>query len=210
MKSAISETKVFNFRAVKRFIVTALTGALAITVSSLVAAEPSGIKSVVTAPFDGKPKYPFTKRDALQCGRWRSESLDLPYFGAPRDGNARKHAGVDLYPDKGAGTPVKAILDGIVIKVAPFYTRKNGEITYGILIDHGEFVANYSELRKPTIKSGAKINQRQVIGYISGTKQLHFDLYTKGTTDWAFWYKDKPENLLDPTPMMVEAFSIGI
>lgn len=166
-------------------------------------------KKDIAPPFDGSLKYPFTKNEAVRCGRWRSRSQDYPYFGAPRDGNTRKHAGIDLYPMKGADTPIKAIRDGKVIKVAPFYTRYNGEITYAVLIDHDEFVVNYAELRKPSLSPGMVVKQKQVIGVVSGTRQLHFEIYRSGTTNWLSWYGNRmPPNLIDPTDMMIKVFSI--
>ncbi len=165
----------------------------------------------IASPFDSALKYPFTKRDSQKCGRWRSRSRDYPYFGAPRDGNGRRHAGIDLYPVKGAGTPIKAIQDGKVIRIAPHYKRRNGEITYALLIDHKEYVANYAELRKPTLVTGAVVKKKQTIGFLSGTKQLHFELYTPGTGRWMSWswYGKMPPNLIDPTDMMTRAFSLA-
>ncbi len=160
-----------------------------------------------TPPFGGTLKYPFSKDDAKKCGHWKSGSQDYPYFGAPRKGNTRKHAGIDLYPTKGAGTPVKAIRDGKVIRITPFYMLSNGEVTYAVLIDHKEFVANYAELRKPSLVAGAIINQKQTIGVVSGTDQLHFELYAPGTEKSLHWYGKMPRNLLDPTDMMTKVFS---
>jgi len=160
----------------------------------------------IAPPFDGTLKYPFTKHDSQKCGRWRSGSQDYPYFGAPRGGNTRSHAGVDLYPIKGAGTPIKAIRDGRVIKSAPFYKRRDGEVTYALLIDHKEFVANYAELKKPTLVAGAIVKQNQTIGFVSGTKQLHFELYAPETENWLSWYGKMPPNLIDPTDMMTKIF----
>jgi murein DD-endopeptidase MepM/ murein hydrolase activator NlpD len=160
----------------------------------------------IIAPFDGAPKYPFTKDEAIQCGHWRAGSQDYPYFGAPRNGNSRRHAGVDLYPVNGAGTPVRAVRYGKVIRTAPFYTRRNGEITYAVLVDHVEFVLNYAELRAPALRAGHIVKQGQAIGLVSGTKQLHLELYLPGTDNWASWYDSKPPNLLDPTDMMTGVF----
>ena len=162
----------------------------------------------IAPPFDSALKYPFTKRDSQKCGRWRSRSHDYPYFGAPRGGNGRRHAGIDLYPAKGAGTPIKAIQDGKVIRIAPFYKRRNGEITYALLIDHKEYVANYAELRKPTLVTGAVVKKKQTIGFLSGTKQLHFELYRPGTGGWMSWswYGKMPPDLIDPTDMMTRVF----
>ena len=157
------------------------------------------------APVEGKPLYPFTKDASISCGHWESGSQDYPYFGAPRDGNTRTHAAIDIYPPGGEGATVKAMKDGTVIKVAPFYTRANGEVTYGVLIDHGDFVANYAELKPPSVGVGAAVKQGQVIGSVSGTLQLHFEKYEPGTKDWTHgWYGTRPANLLDPTQMMLD------
>jgi murein DD-endopeptidase MepM/ murein hydrolase activator NlpD len=159
----------------------------------------------ISPPFPGTPKYPFSKHDSIKCGRWKGGSQDYPYFGAPRDASRRMHAGIDLYPLKGSGTPIGAIRDGKIIKVAPFYTRRNGEVTYAVLVDHKEFVANYAELQKPSLLPGTIIKQKQVIGLVSGTNQLHFELYKAGTTNWISWYGPLPQNLVDPTDMMTKA-----
>ncbi|PKN33772.1 MAG: hypothetical protein CVU61_11685 [Deltaproteobacteria bacterium HGW-Deltaproteobacteria-19] len=162
--------------------------------------------TITSPPFDGALKYPFTKSGAMQCGHWRSGSQDYPWYGAPRDGNSRRHAGIDLYPVSGAGTPIKAIRDGKVIRVAPFYRRRNGEITYAVLVDHGEFVANYAELVMPALAVGEMVKQNQTMGVVSGTKQLHFELYLPGTENWSPWHGRKPQDLIDPTDMMLRVF----
>ena len=151
--------------------------------------------------MDAKPLYPYTKAESIACGHWGAGSTDYPYFGAPREGS-RLHAGIDVYPTTGVGTPVKALKAGRVIKVALFYTRADGEKTYGVLVDHGGFVANYAELR-PAVKAGDTIGQGAVLGTVSGTKQLHFELYTAGTTNWLSWYGAQPANLVDPTNTML-------
>jgi murein DD-endopeptidase MepM/ murein hydrolase activator NlpD len=161
----------------------------------------------IAFPFDSALKYPFTKRDSLKCGRWRSRSQDYPYFGAPRDGSARRHVGIDLYPVEGAGVPIKAIQDGTVIRIAPFYKRHSGETTYALLIDHKGYVANYAELSKPMLVTGAVVRKNETIGFVSGTKHLHFELYTPGARGWMSWswYGEMPLTLIDPTEMMTRA-----
>ncbi len=158
----------------------------------------------LVCPVQGGLLYPFTKDASIACGHWPAGSQDYPYFGAPRDGGSRLHAGIDVYPTAGEGSPVVAMKDGSVIKVAAFYTRANGEVTYGVLINHGDFVANYAELRAPSVRPGQTVRQGQAIGQISGTLQLHFEQYSAGTTDWVHgWYGSKPANLADPTGMML-------
>ncbi|MBU4174199.1 MAG: PASTA domain-containing protein, partial [Actinobacteria bacterium] len=159
--------------------------------------------------LDGAPLYPFTKDASIACGHWPAGSQDYPYFGAARDNNARIHAGIDVYPQAGEGAPTKAMKDGTVLKVALFYTRYTGEATYGVLVDHVDFVANYAELKPPSIKAGDTVKQGDLLGYISGTEQIHFEMYTPGTTDWiSGWYGEKPANLLDATEMMLRVYGL--
>ena len=164
------------------------------------AAQPQ--PAALVAPLEGQPLYPLTATASMGCGQWSAGSQDYPYFGAPRDGGSRNHAGVDVYPAAGAGAPVRAIKDGTVVKVAVFYTRATGEQTYGILVDHGDFVANYAELHPAGISPGGHVAKGQVIGTVSGTLQLHFEEYAPGTTNWISWYGAQPANLIDPTGLL--------
>lgn len=156
----------------------------------------------LVAPIEGKPLYPLTADASIACGHWSAGSQDYPYFGAPRDGGSRMHAGIDVYPAAGAGATVRAIKDGTVVKVAVFYTRYTGETTYGVLVDHGDFVANYAELQPVGLGPGDGVARGQEIGKVSGTEQLHFEQYAPGTTTWTSWRGDKPSNLLDPTGLL--------
>jgi murein DD-endopeptidase MepM/ murein hydrolase activator NlpD len=169
------------------------------------AASPTAASLVF--PTDTSLQYPFTRDASLRCGRWKANSQDYPWFGAPRNRNSRKHAGIDIYPLQGKGATVKAMKAGQVIKVAPFFTRSNGEKTYAVLVDHGDFVVNYAELEKPDIRVGQRIGQGEAIGSISGTGQLHLELYETGTSDWLRWYGERPRNLLDPTPVLLGVLS---
>ena len=156
------------------------------------------------APVDGPPLYPFTRDESVACGHWPPGSTDYPYFGAPRAGT-RLHAGIDIYPPAGAGAPVRAMKAGTVVKTGLFYTRWTGEQTFAVLVDHGDFVANYAELRPldSWVAPGAAVSRGQVIGSVSGTVQLHFEMYTPETITWSSWYGAQPANLLDPTAMML-------
>lgn len=157
-------------------------------------------------PLAGNLARPFTGKEAIASRFWKNASRDLPHFGAARNPPGRQHAGVDLYPEKGAGAPVYAMLDGIVLKVATFYTRRNGERTFGVLVDHGSFVINYGEIR-PVRKAGEKVCQGDLLGNVSGTAQLHLEMYSAGTKNWiGGWYGARPQSLLDPTEMMLKLF----
>jgi murein DD-endopeptidase MepM/ murein hydrolase activator NlpD len=49
------------------------------------------------------------------------------------------------------------------------------------------------------VQPGATVSRGQVIGLVSGTLQLHFEMYARGTTSWLQWYGPQPANLFDPT-----------
>jgi murein DD-endopeptidase MepM/ murein hydrolase activator NlpD len=172
--------------------------------------RPTNVDTGLSAPMDGRPIYPFTKDGSIACGHWPSGSTDYPYFGAPRE-NGRKHGAIDIYPPTGKGTPVKAVKDGTVVQVIPdFYTRSaDGEQCCGILIDHSDFVAFYGEMTSPAALSvGQTVKQGQRVGTVSGTVQLHFEMYTPGTKARHDWYGSQPADLEDPTNMMLKLFGM--
>lgn len=179
-------------------------------INPLASIAANGNEGALTAPFEGEVRYPFEKDGSTRCGKWKRGSQDYPYFGAPRNNNKRNHAGIDIYPASGAGTAVKAVKNGLVIKIAPFYIRSNGEVTYAVLVDHGDFTVNYAELKKPDLAVSSRLEKGQIIGNVSGTAQLHFELYKSGTTEWTRgWYGEKPPNLLDPTEFVLKLFSVS-
>ncbi len=165
-------------------------------------------------PVDGQLLLPFDRDGSIECGNWRTGSLDYPYYGAPREGN-RYHGAIDIYTSgatasDGGGMVVRAIISGTVVSTIDFFYQRlsTGEITKAILIDHGDFVACYCEIRgEPnvlgsplTLSSGDSVQGGDIIGYVSGTKQLHFELYQPGTSSRTSWYGvEPPDCLVDPT-----------
>lgn len=169
------------------------------------ASEPDpGTAPPAVAPTEGRPVYPFTREGSIACGRWPSGSTDYPYFGAPREGS-RLHGAIDIYPPGGRGAPVKAMKDGTVLQVIPdFYTRADGEVCCGILIDHGDFVGFYGELTGPAwLSVGQAVKSGQQVGTVSGTAQLHFEEYSPGTKARHDWYGEQAADLVDPTDRML-------
>lgn len=174
-------------------------------------------------PVDGSLVYPFTRDGSIACGHWESGSLDYPYYGAPREGS-RLHGAIDIYTTgatatDGGGMTVRAIKDGTVLEVIDnFYQRSaTGERTKALLIDHGDFVACYCEIRgQPnelgtplSLAAGDHVEGGRVIGYISGTKQLHFEMYAPGTTSRTNWYgATPPACLMDPTDFVLSLYGL--
>ena len=69
-------------------------------------------------------------------------------------------------------------------------------------------MADYGEVRPPQawVRPGAHLSRGQVFAEVSGTVQLHFEMYAPGTTSWSQWYGPKPANLIDPTPDLLELY----
>ena len=147
--------------------------------------------------------FPLEKRpkDSYKTGARR--------FGSSR--GQRRHAGIDLYAVK--GTPVRAMADGVVIKVYDFYCK-----TSAIEVDHGTFIARYGEVDPNPlnifVKKGQKVKRGGLlgkVGHLVGIKvpsdMLHLEFY--GTTEsprkTALSQKETPPyqrraDLFDPTP----------
>ena len=141
---------------------------------------------------------PFRPRESYKDGAMA--------FGSARS-NGRKHAGCDLYAIE--GTPIFAIKDGVILRsVYPFFMD-----TYGIDIDHGDFVGRYTEIKNATLglKVGTKVNKGGQIATVgkmvfpSGTvlQMLHFEMYS-GKASGPLTNRTNPpyqrrSDLIDPT-----------
>lgn len=135
------------------------------------------------------------------------------------------HEGVDLYAPE--GTVVRAVQDGLVVKVDYFTGPKVGmpwwEETWAVMVEGESGVVVYgeiipcSDLIGPTptrteVKAGDPIGTvKRVLVVDKGrpTSMLHLELRKHGTTDWSGWYAERPENLLDPTAELVHAILRG-
>jgi murein DD-endopeptidase MepM/ murein hydrolase activator NlpD len=147
-------------------------------------------------------------------------------FGAIRTYDI--HTGVDLYCEH--DTDVFAVEDGVVVNIETF-TGPNAESpwwlpTQSMLVEGNSGVVLYGEIKvKPgrcmrqyfkqigdKIYAGETIgNTRTIIRHDKGRPMcmLHFELYKPGTIDSEWWVLNtpQPENLLDPTPKLLESFN---
>jgi murein DD-endopeptidase MepM/ murein hydrolase activator NlpD len=115
-------------------------------------------------------------------------------FGAPRDGGARDHHGIDIFAPR--GTPVVAIADGYV---QTDETPRGGRVVW---LRDSRLGRNlyYAHLNDWAVESGTQVRVGDVIGYVGNTgnarttpPHLHFGIYERGPTDPApYLWRDDP------------------
>lgn len=130
-------------------------------------------------------------------------------FLASRSGGARYHVGIDLFANE--GDEVVALEDGRIVAYYPFYNSAAGEMTWALLVEHSQFVANYGE-----VKAGAggqygwaigdQVAGGQTLARVSSTNMIHFETYATGTTRSHRWMvgTQPPAELRNPTALLVE------
>ena len=115
-------------------------------------------------------------------------------FGAPRDGGARSHHGIDIFRPR--GTPVVAAADGVV---RTDETPVGGRVVW---LRDARTRRNlyYAHLDDWAVASGAFVRMGDVLGYVGNTgnarttpPHLHFGVYDRGPTDPApYLRRDDP------------------
>lgn len=98
-------------------------------------------------------------------------------WGAPRDGGARTHQGVDLAAPR--GTPIRAVAGGTVR-----YSTSSGRCGLGVSIDHGGgWRSVYCHLAASSVGAGQAVSRGQTIGTVGNSgnaattgPHLHFEL----------------------------------
>jgi murein DD-endopeptidase MepM/ murein hydrolase activator NlpD/uncharacterized protein YraI len=149
------------------------------------------------------PLFPLKRRPTA---RFSPPNAGGRNFGAPRSGG-RLHAGCDLLQP--VGTEVRAIEDGTVIQ-PPYIFFDN---TIALEVDHGRFVARYTEMSRTASgigRTGVQVKRGQVLGFVgrlnSGASMLHFELYSGttegGLTDRSNAPYQRRSDLLDPTEFL--------
>jgi murein DD-endopeptidase MepM/ murein hydrolase activator NlpD len=91
----------------------------------------------------------------------------------------KAHNGIDYGAPK--GTPVYAAGEGRVLKAG--YSKYNGNYVF---IQHGQkYVTRYLHFSKRAVKTGQKVRQKQIIGYVGSTglatgPHLHYEFLVNG------------------------------
>ena len=132
------------------------------------------------------PKYKYSGNHYLDKNKgripWPTSGKLKSRFGAhehPVFKTQTFNKGIDISAKK--GTPVKTICDGTVAYVSWF--RGYGKY---LIIDHGEgYYTLYAHLSSIVVKTGAKVNRGEIIGYVGDTGSLigdalHFELRKNG------------------------------
>jgi peptidoglycan LD-endopeptidase LytH len=107
------------------------------------------------------------------------------FFGADRDGGARRHEGIDIFASR--GTPVIATAPGVVTRVGT--NALGGNVVWVRDLDRG--LANYyAHLDHQTARTGQRVRRGDTLGTVGNTgnarstpPHLHFGLYDAGALD---------------------------
>lgn len=135
----------------------------------------------------------------------------------PSKPQTRRHVGVDLTAAE--GDAVVAMEDGKIVAFYKFLVRApedGGEETWAILIAHKDMVALYGEVRANSLaahhlKVGDTVSAGQPIGVVSGTAQLHTEVYASGVTQNIKWPvgSPPPPQMRNPTQLLLDLAANG-
>lgn len=121
-------------------------------------------------------------------------------FGAPRDGGARQHHGVDVFAAR--GTPITAVIDG---HVRTGTGNRGGKYVWltGSMLGLGNTRFYYAHLDSFAVESGNRVKKGEILGFVGNTgnarttpPHLHFGIYSGGPID--------PAPFLRPEPVLPE------
>lgn len=103
----------------------------------------------------------------------------ISFYGDKRAGGKRKHEGVDIPADR--GTPVLAITDGEIVKVA---NKGNGGKQVWLKAKYGHRKFFYAHLDEQLVEEGQHVKKGDVIATVGNTgnarhtlPHLHFGIY---------------------------------
>ena len=125
------------------------------------------------------------------------------FFGAPRDGGARRHEGVDVFAPR--GTPVLAPSAAVVRRVG---TRERGGRIVSLYDEKRDLIYYYAHLDEQLIESGVRVEPGDVLGTVGNTgnarttpPHLHFGIYEarwNAVDPWYYLYDKGGEPMPPP------------
>ncbi len=125
------------------------------------------------------------------------------FFGAPRDGGARVHEGVDVFAPR--GTPVLASSPALVRRVG---TRERGGKVVSLYDEERDLIYYYAHLDEQLAEQGARVEPGDVIGTVGNTgnarttpPHLHFGIYEAhwNAVDPFYYLHDKGGEPTEPS-----------
>lgn len=150
------------------------------------------VNSHISVPFDSVEDKKAAKVFPV-AGR---KSRIASFWGAIRDGGARKHEGIDIFAPR--KTPVLAVRDGIITTTGN--GGRGGKYIW-LKASGDKFNYYYAHLDKQYVKPGQKVKAGQVIGTVGNTgnarftpAHLHFGMYSRaGAVDPLPYVKNLPK-----------------
>jgi murein DD-endopeptidase MepM/ murein hydrolase activator NlpD len=125
----------------------------------------------------------------------RTDAAAGSFWGADRDGGARRHEGIDIFAPR--GTPAIAATAGIVTRTGE--TPLGGRVVWLADAEHGEHLY-YAHLDKQLVSPGQRVRPGDTLGLVGNTgnarttvPHLHFGIYRSG------------RGALDPFPFVQRA-----
>jgi peptidoglycan LD-endopeptidase LytH len=130
------------------------------------------------------------------------------HFGAPRDGGAREHHGIDIFAPR--GTPVVAAADGWVTRVDT--TPRGGRVVWVRSAGQSHY---YAHLDEQLVTQGQRVRANQPLGTVGNTgnaqgtaPHLHFGIYARGHGPLdPFPFVHEPRT--PPRPVIADADPLG-
>lgn len=115
----------------------------------------------------------------------KDEKAIQSFWGAPRDGGARKHEGNDIFASK--GTPLLALTDGEITRLT---NTGIGGNTVWLYDRERDLRYYYAHLDEQLVRQGQRVQRGDVVGTVGNTgnarttpPHLHFGIYDNGAID---------------------------
>ena len=125
----------------------------------------------------------------------RDDAAAASFWGADRDGGARRHEGIDIFAPR--GTPALAAADGFITRTGE--TPLGGRVVWLAAAAHGEHLY-YAHLDQQLVRPGQRVRAGDTLGLVGNTgnarstaPHLHFGVYRSG------------QGAIDPLPFVRRA-----
>jgi murein DD-endopeptidase MepM/ murein hydrolase activator NlpD len=136
--------------------------------------------------------------------RGRGDQTVGSFWGAERDGGARRHEGIDIFAPR--GTPAVAAAAGVITRVAD--TKIGGRVVWLLDATTGQHLY-YAHLDRQLVQAGQHVRPGDTLGLVGNTgnarttvPHLHFGIYQSGhgaVDPWPYLHH------ADPVPVALPA-----